>query len=165
MFDVAGEHNRLADLAAIVDANAAFHQIAKDLAVGRFVVDRLVDTFLLVLKIGRKDAVFFKLIFLFIVQLVVLDAVTQELGRKRDHFKRIQESRVVFDRFTKFIAGSRVLPFTLKHVECAFANKLNWRCRQTDLVAVEILKQLLVPIVQTSMRFISDDQIKEPYVK
>ena len=127
MFDIAGEHDRLSDLAAIVDANAAFHQVAKDLAVGRFVVDRLVDTFLLVLKIGRKDAVFFQLILLLVVQFVVLNAIAQELGRKRDHFKRVQETRIVFNRFTEFVTGGRVFTLALEHVKSAFADELNRR--------------------------------------
>ena len=151
MFDVAGKNDRLANLAAVFDTDAAFHQVAKDLAIGWLVVDRLVDAFLFILKIGRKDAVFFQLSFLLIIERVVLDTIAKELGRERDDFEWIQETRVVFDGFPKFITGGRVFALALEHVERAFANELNWRRCQTDLMAIEVLKQLLVSVVKTSV--------------
>ena len=71
----------------------------------------------------------------------------------------------IVDRLLEIVVRSRQLTFTVKQPERVSCDEVHRRCCQTDLVAVEVMKDVAVDIVDTAVRLIGDDQIEEARIE
>ncbi len=65
------------------------------------------------------------------------------------------------DRLVVGEVGRRILLFTLEYLEGVSGDEVDRCGRESHLVAVEILEELPITVVQTWVRLVGDDQVEE----
>lgn len=69
------------------------------------------------------------------------------------------------NRLFEIVIRRGKLPFAPKEAKGAPRNEVNRRRGKSDLVTVEIVKDVSVDVVDASMRFIRDDEVEEARVE
>ena len=152
--------DRLAELFAVVDFQAVRHQNIEHLTNGVLVEHPFIES-------GGADQLgqiavvlkgFFIRRLIFIGKLVIGNAFLQKFERGFDREEVHQIA--VLDRLRQIVAVGRLSAVQLKDLVCIFINFILRRRGQTDERRVEVVENILIFIVDGTMRLVADHQIK-----
>src|SRR5205807_2403000 len=65
----------------------------------------------------------------------------------------------------QIVICSRQLPLAVKKAERASCDEIDRRCSKSDLMAVEIVEDVAVNIIDAAVRLVGNDQIEEPRIE
>ena len=162
---VAGENDSFAKPGAVGVADAFFHQIPQDGAVGVLVEDGFADLLLVIIDVFRISGLFGELLALLRGEILVFDAIPQKLGGVLHHGERGEVGRLVADRLVVGIVRGGVFVFAAEQLISITEYKLYRSGGEADLIAVEPAEDVAEAVVDAAVRFVGHDEIEEADVE
>ena len=158
---VAGEDDGFSETGAVGVADAFFHQVAEDGAVGVLVEDGLADLFLVVIDALGIGCLFCELLALLRAEILVSDAVPQEFGGVFHHGEGAEIGRLVIDRLLVGVVRGGILVLAAEELVGVPEDELHGGGGEADLVTVEVAEDVAEAVVNAAVALVRDDQVEE----